>query len=169
MSFPPGTEMFQFPGFASPPYVFRQRYPIGVGCPIRISTDQRLLAAPHGFSQRATSFIASWCQGIHRMPLSRSRTERRRKGDAHNHHAQEPASASPSQAASPSTDEPDNRRIPIGRHRPVRSLTQHTHNAPERRHQSQPPDRWRGNSHPHAGQTPRSRGAPRDAPEPDSH
>ncbi len=43
-----------------------------VGCPIRISTDQSLLAAPHGFSQRATSFIASWCQGIHRMPLSRS-------------------------------------------------------------------------------------------------
>ena len=32
--------------------------------------DQRLLAAPHGFSQRATSFIASWCQGIHRTPLS---------------------------------------------------------------------------------------------------
>ena len=23
MSVPPGTEMFQFPGFASPPYVFR--------------------------------------------------------------------------------------------------------------------------------------------------
>ena len=43
-----------------------------VGCPIRISTDQSLLAAPHGFSQRATSFIASWCQGIHRMPFSRS-------------------------------------------------------------------------------------------------
>ena len=43
-----------------------------MGCPIRISTDQSLLAAPHGFSQRATSFIASWCQGIHRMPLSRS-------------------------------------------------------------------------------------------------
>ena len=43
-----------------------------VGCPIRMSTDQRLLAAPRGFSQRATSFIASWCQGIHRMPLSYS-------------------------------------------------------------------------------------------------
>ena len=41
-----------------------------MGCPIRIPTDQRLLAAPHGFSQRATSFIASWCQGIHRMPFS---------------------------------------------------------------------------------------------------
>ncbi len=64
--------MFQFPGFASCAYVFSARYPIGVGCPIRISTDQCLLAAPHGFSQRATSFIASWCQGIHRMPLSRS-------------------------------------------------------------------------------------------------
>ena len=24
MSFPPGTEMFQFPGFASSPYVFRE-------------------------------------------------------------------------------------------------------------------------------------------------
>src|SRR6516164_7150992 len=47
--------------------------PKGVGCPIRTSTDQRLLAALRGFSQRATSFIASWCQGIHRMPFSRSR------------------------------------------------------------------------------------------------
>ncbi len=74
MSFPPGTEMFQFPGFASPAYGFDRRYPKGVGCPIRTSTDQRLLAAPHGFSQRATSFIASWCQGIHRMPFSRSRS-----------------------------------------------------------------------------------------------
>src|SRR3978361_1331016 len=55
--------------------------PCWVGFPIRISTDQRLLAAPHGFSQRATSFIASWCQGIHRMPLSRSK---------HQTHAQEP-------------------------------------------------------------------------------
>jgi hypothetical protein len=75
MSVPPGTEMFQFPGFASPHYVFMRRYPIGVGCPIRISTDQSLLAAPHGFSQRATSFIASWRQGIHRMPFSCSKSQ----------------------------------------------------------------------------------------------
>ena len=26
MSFPPGTEMFQFPGFAFDPYVFRIKY-----------------------------------------------------------------------------------------------------------------------------------------------
>jgi hypothetical protein len=29
MSFPPATEMFQFAGFASPPYEFRRRYPLG--------------------------------------------------------------------------------------------------------------------------------------------
>nr|ADI17561.1 hypothetical protein [uncultured alpha proteobacterium HF0130_06E21] len=43
--------------------------PIGPGFPIRISTDQRLLTTPHGFSQCATSFIASQCQGIHQMPF----------------------------------------------------------------------------------------------------
>jgi hypothetical protein len=41
-----------------------------VGCPIRRSEDQQLLALPLGFSQRATSFIASRCQGIHQMPFS---------------------------------------------------------------------------------------------------
>jgi hypothetical protein len=41
-----------------------------VGFPIRISMDQSLFAAPHGFSQRITSFIACACQGIHQMPLN---------------------------------------------------------------------------------------------------
>ena len=31
--------------------------------------DQSLFAAPHGLSQRITSFIACACQGIHQMPL----------------------------------------------------------------------------------------------------
>ena len=35
------------------------------GFPIRISMDQGLLTAPHGFSQLTTSFFGSWCQGIH--------------------------------------------------------------------------------------------------------
>jgi hypothetical protein len=43
--------------------------PCGMGCPIRRSRAQSLLAAPPSFSQRATSFIASWRQGIHQMPL----------------------------------------------------------------------------------------------------
>ena len=40
-----------------------------VGFPIRTSTDQSFFAAPRGFSQRSTSFIASQRQGIHRTPL----------------------------------------------------------------------------------------------------
>ena len=48
MSFPPGTEMFQFPGFASPPYVFRWRYPCGWVAPFgypRINACSRLPVA----------------------------------------------------------------------------------------------------------------------------
>src|SRR5882762_4485308 len=41
-----------------------------VGCPIRRSRDHRSLASPPGLTQRATSFIASQCQGIHQMPLN---------------------------------------------------------------------------------------------------
>ena len=45
MSVPPGTEMFQFPGFASPAYGFSWRYPRGwvapFGCP-RINACSRL-------------------------------------------------------------------------------------------------------------------------------
>ena len=58
--------------------------------------DQSLLAAPHGFSQRATSFIASWCQGIHRMPFCRSifqfspQTGMIEQTRSVTHHAQEP-------------------------------------------------------------------------------
>ena len=40
-----------------------------VGCPIRKSADQSFFAAPHGLSQRSTSFVASQRQGIHRTPL----------------------------------------------------------------------------------------------------
>jgi hypothetical protein len=42
---------------------------LGWGCPIRTSPDHSLLAAPRGLSQPSTSFIGSWCQGIHRAPL----------------------------------------------------------------------------------------------------
>ena len=62
MSFPPGTEMFQFPGFAS-----LAGSPLRWGFPIRTSADHRALAPPRSLSQRATSFIACACQGIHQM------------------------------------------------------------------------------------------------------
>ena len=59
MSFPPGTEIFQFPGLA--PF----RVTLRSGFPIQKSTDQSLFAAPRSLSQRITSFIASQRQGIH--------------------------------------------------------------------------------------------------------
>jgi hypothetical protein len=40
-----------------------------LGFPIRRSTDLSLLAAPRGFSQLSTSFIASRRLGIHRVPF----------------------------------------------------------------------------------------------------
>ena len=90
MSFPPGTEMFQFPGFASLSLCIQQKdnliaklqltkancfvaissnLVMKLGFPIRKSVGQRLLTPHHSLSQRATSFIACACQGIHEMPL----------------------------------------------------------------------------------------------------
>ena len=93
MSFPAGTEMFQFPAFAcwslciqpniptNPPSIAHPRIThkgeageevedrLKVGFPIRRSPDQRVLAPPRSLSQRATSFIASQRQGIRQKPL----------------------------------------------------------------------------------------------------
>ena len=63
ISFPRGTEMVQFPPFAS----FRMS--LRTGFPIRRSPGQSLLAARRGLSQLSTSFIASKRQGIHHTPL----------------------------------------------------------------------------------------------------
>ena len=68
---PRGTEMFQFPRFASHGLCIQpqdDRASPRPGCPIRTSADLRLRAAPRGFSQLATSFIAGPYLGIHRAP-----------------------------------------------------------------------------------------------------
>ena len=49
-----------------------------MGFPIRRSTDQSLFSAPRSLSQSITSFIASYCQGIHQTPFSRLIRFRRR-------------------------------------------------------------------------------------------
>ena len=67
LSFPPGNEMFQFPGLASSCEDPGARAP--VGCPIRVSRDYGLCAAPPRLSQLTTPFIAFQCQGIHRAPF----------------------------------------------------------------------------------------------------
>ena len=41
-----------------------------LGCPIQTFPDQSPFSAPRNFSQSITSFIASYCQGIHQMPFS---------------------------------------------------------------------------------------------------
>ena len=64
ISFPPGTQMFQFPGFTFTRLFFKQP-----GCPIRTSADQGFFAAPRSFSQLTTSFVVSESQGIPRTPL----------------------------------------------------------------------------------------------------
>ncbi len=67
-SFPPGTEMFQFPGFA-PGIAGWRRFP-PPGCPIRKSAHLRAFAPPRGLSQLVTSFLASGSQGILHAPCS---------------------------------------------------------------------------------------------------
>jgi len=68
ISFPPGTEMFQFPGFAATRLCIQRgltRIAPGRVSPFGHSRIKACLAAPRDFSQPSTSFIASRRQGIH--------------------------------------------------------------------------------------------------------
>ena len=61
--------MFQFSGFPSIHYGFMHGSQVLHlrGFPIRKSADRSLFAAPRSLSQLVTSFVGSWCQGIHLM------------------------------------------------------------------------------------------------------
>ena len=63
--------MFHFGGFPTHTYGFSVRsMALHHGSfLIRKSADRSLFAAPRGLSQLVTSFIGSWCQGIHLMLL----------------------------------------------------------------------------------------------------
>ena len=50
-----------------------------MGSPIQRFMDQSLFSAPHDLSQSITSFIASYCQGIHQTPFSRLIWSRKRE------------------------------------------------------------------------------------------
>ncbi len=69
MSFPQGTEMFQFPWFALHTYVFSMQYPCGWVSPFGNLRIKAYLPAPRSLSQAITSFIACNRQGIHHMHL----------------------------------------------------------------------------------------------------
>jgi hypothetical protein len=72
LSLPEGNEMFHFPSF--PPHTLCVQVWVTGHDSSRVSPfgNPRItarLTAPRGLSQPPTSFIGSWCQGIHRAPL----------------------------------------------------------------------------------------------------
>ena len=69
LSFPQGTEMFQFPWFPLPALCVQTGVTPHDGCRVSPFGHPRINArstAPRGFSQSPTSFIGSRRQGIHR-------------------------------------------------------------------------------------------------------
>src|SRR5882757_9592643 len=71
-SLPAGTEMFHFPAFPPHTLYIQVRVTPHHWCWVSPFGHPRIsarLAAPRGISQPPTSFIGSWCQGIHRAPL----------------------------------------------------------------------------------------------------
>ena len=72
ISFPEGTEMFQFPSFAAPRLCIQRGLDRLSSVAVSRFGDRRVdacLRLTVAYRSFATSFIASWCQGIHRMPL----------------------------------------------------------------------------------------------------
>src|SRR5699024_8244572 len=71
-SLPAGTEMFHFPTFPPRTLYIQMRVTRHHACWVPPFGHPRItarLAAPRGLSQPPTSFIGSWCQGIHRVLL----------------------------------------------------------------------------------------------------
>ena len=72
LSLPPGTEMFQFPGFPLPALCVQTgvtRHDPRRVSPFGHPRINAWLAAPRGLSQPPTSFIGFWRLGIHRVPF----------------------------------------------------------------------------------------------------
>ena len=72
LSLPAGNEMFHFPAFPPLALCVQARVTGHDSCRVSPFGNPRIkarLAAPRGLSQPPTSFIGSWCQGIHRAPL----------------------------------------------------------------------------------------------------
>ena len=69
LSFPPGTKMFQFPGFPHIPMdsVYDNAYLYALSSLIRISAGLWIFAPLRSFSQLVTSFFGAMYQGILRM------------------------------------------------------------------------------------------------------
>ena len=72
LSLPAGTEMFHFPALPPAALCIQAEATAHDGCRVSPFGHPRITAwlpAPRGLSQAPTSFIGSWYQGIHRVPL----------------------------------------------------------------------------------------------------
>jgi diadenosine tetraphosphatase ApaH/serine/threonine PP2A family protein phosphatase len=72
LSLPAGTEMFHFPALPQPALCVQAGATAIYGRRVSPFGNPRItvwLPTPRGLSQAPTSFIGSWCQGIHRAPL----------------------------------------------------------------------------------------------------
>ena len=73
LSFPRVTEMFHFTRFPLPALCIQTGVTPHDGCRVSPFGHPRInarLTAPRGLSRPPTSFIGSWCPGIHRAPLT---------------------------------------------------------------------------------------------------
>src|SRR6476469_4151870 len=73
LSLPAGTEMFHFPALPPPALCVQAGVTGNYARQVSLFGNPRInvwLPTPRGLSQAPTSFIGSWCQGIHRAPLS---------------------------------------------------------------------------------------------------
>ena len=72
LSLPAGTEMFHFPALPPPALCVQAGVTGNYARQVSLFGNPRItvwLPTPRGLSQAPTSFIGSWCQGIHRVPL----------------------------------------------------------------------------------------------------
>src|SRR6201995_5311478 len=72
LSLPAGTEMFHFPALPPPALCVQAGVTSNYARRVSPFGNPRIevwLPTPRGLSQAPTSFIGSWCQGIHRVPL----------------------------------------------------------------------------------------------------
>ncbi len=125
MSFPPGTEMFQFPGFASPPYGFRRRSPSRAGLPHSEISGST-------FTRNSPELFAA-CHVLHRLSVPRHPPNALIALDpSKSRHAQRPAiNPGPHQPQTNTQTPPRRSRqdtaLPFGRCNPERSRAQGPH------------------------------------------
>ena len=160
MSVPPGTEMFQFPGFASRPYVFRSRYSSRSGLP---HSDI------HGSTPaRGSPWLCAACHVLHRLLVPRHPPNALLVLETDPMHRSHPH---------PATD----RSAPRPRHHLPRPAANSAHTRwppPHHNGSRHPTPLNAGTTHREAATSPSRRkhvpvsiataAAPRDAPEPDS-